>query len=188
MPLFDHFGFLAPYYDRAIPLKYSQKLIELIDLPTQGKLLDAGGGTGRVAQQLNGLASTIVIADASIDMLRQAYRKRGLRTVGSHTELLPFFDEAFDRVIMVDALHHVCDHKESIAEMYRVLRPGGRIVIEEPDVRKVSVKIMAVAERFALMRSHFINPHRISEMCEQLHLRTQIHLDGINAWVIADKD
>lgn len=187
MPLFDHFGFLAPFYDAAIPLKHSEKLIEMIDLPTQGRLLDAGGGTGRVAQQLKGLASTIVIADLSIDMLRQASRKRGLGPVGSHTELLPFLGETFDRVIMVDALHHVCDHKESIAEMYRVLRPGGRIVIEEPDVRKVSVKFMAVAERFAMMRSHFINPQRIAMMFEQLHMQTQIHLDGINAWVIADK-
>ena len=50
MPLLDHFGFLAPFYDRLIKPKAPEYLWDLAQLPTDGILLDAGGGTGRVAQ------------------------------------------------------------------------------------------------------------------------------------------
>jgi len=46
-------------------------------------------------------------------------------------------DHSFDRVLMVDALHHVVNQAETICELYRVLKPGGRLVIEEPDLRNL---------------------------------------------------
>ena len=61
---------------------------------------------------------------------------------------------------MVDALHHVINHGQTAREMYRVLKPGGRIVIEEPDIRSFYVKLIAVAEKLLLMRSHFLSPQR----------------------------
>ena len=39
--------------------------------------------------------------------------------------------ESFERVIMVDALHHVYNHARAAAELWRFVKPGGRIVIEE---------------------------------------------------------
>lgn len=47
--MFDHFNFLAPIYDRAIPFSRLELLLQMVDLLVDGPLLDAGGGTGRVA-------------------------------------------------------------------------------------------------------------------------------------------
>jgi len=88
-----------------------------------------------VAQFMNGKAHPIVVADLSYEMLIIASQKDGLSPVCSHTETLPFPDETFARVIMVDALHHVCNQRHTVDELWRVLQPGGCIVIEEPDVR-----------------------------------------------------
>ncbi len=60
---------------------------------------------------------------------------------------------------MVNALHHVCNQQETVNELWRTLQPGGRIVIEEPDVRTFAVKLFALGEKLALMRSHFLFQH-----------------------------
>jgi len=188
MPLFDHFDFLAPIYETFIPPKDPQELWALIGLPVSGALLDAGGGTGRVAQFMGGKANPVVVADLSCKMLAEARQKDGLRPVCSHTEKLPFPDEAFVRIIIVDALHHVCDQRATADELWRTLQPGGRLVIEEPDVRAFVVKMIALGEKLALMRSHFLSPLRIAELFHYPDARVRVETGKFNAWVIAEKE
>ena len=187
MPLIDHFGALAPFYDRFIKLGHVEKLIDIIGLPVNGILLDAGGGTGRVAQALRGLAGDIVVADESTGMLRKAAEKGGLIPVCSHAERLSFADAVFDRIIMVDALHHVADYRQTVREMWRVLKPGGRIVIEEPNIDTASVKLVALIEKLALMRSYFVSPKNIKVLFDDPTASSRIEVDGVYAWVVADK-
>jgi SAM-dependent methyltransferase len=187
MPILDHFSILAPYYERFIPLRNFENLFALLDLPINGAILDAGGGTGRVAKALTGFAKEIVVADYSLGMLRQSSGKDGLHSINSSTEQLPFAEHSFERVIMIDALHHVEDQAKTAAELWRVLRPGGRIVIEEPDVRKFSVKLVALGEKIALMRSHFITPPTIAGLFSSPLATKKIHRDGFNAWIVVEK-
>jgi len=187
MPLFDHFDFLAPLYETFIPPKDPQELWALADLPVSGALLDAGGGTGRMAQFMRGKANPIVVADLSCKMLSEARQKDNLCPVCSHTEKLPFADETFARIIMVDALHHVCDQRGTVDELWRTLQPGGRLVIEEPDLRLFGVKLLAIAEKLALMRSHFLSPPRIAELFRYSDARVRIETGKFNAWVIVEK-
>lgn len=187
MPIFDHFDFLAPFYETVIPPKVPQTLLTLADLPTQGALLDIGGGTGRVAQFLTGYASSVVVADLSLPMLAEAQRKDALLSVAAHSERLPFADGAFARIVMVDALHHVIDQRATAAELWRTLQPGGRIVIEEPDVRTLTVKVLALAEKAALMRIHFLTPTQIAALFEHTDASIRIEASGFNAWVIVEK-
>jgi demethylmenaquinone methyltransferase/2-methoxy-6-polyprenyl-1,4-benzoquinol methylase len=125
-PAFDHFSLFAPFYDRVFDFLDPTRLRELLELPTAGRLLDAGGGTGRVAQALRGLAGQIVVTDLSAAMLRRAADKDGLYPVRAHAERLPFPDASFDRILVVDAFHHFCDQAEAAADLWRVLVPGGR--------------------------------------------------------------
>jgi demethylmenaquinone methyltransferase/2-methoxy-6-polyprenyl-1,4-benzoquinol methylase len=88
---------------------------------------------------------------------------------------------------MVDALHHVCDHRETSNELWRVLTRGGRIVIEEPNINVFSVKMLAMAEKLALMRSSFIPPSRIQSLFDYPNAKTRIDIASYNAWIIIDK-
>ena len=188
MPVLNHFDIIAPFYDRVIGSGTFELLIKIADLPVRGNLLDAGGGTGRVAQALRGLAGHLVIADLSLAMLRQANQKSNLETICSSTENLPFLDNTFERIILVDALHHVYSHRDTTGELWRVLKPGGRLVIEEPNIRKGLVKLVAIAEKLALMRSHFISPSAIAKLFVFPGADARIHYEGYSAWVIVTKE
>jgi demethylmenaquinone methyltransferase/2-methoxy-6-polyprenyl-1,4-benzoquinol methylase len=188
MPAFDHFDILAPLYEKFIRPADPQELSARIGLPVSGALLDAGGGTGRVAQFLRGKADPIVVADLSCRMLSEARRKSGLHPVCSHTERLPFADGSFARIIMVDAFHHVCSQRRTAEELWRVLRPGGRLVIEEPDVRTFPVKLIAAVEKFALMRSHFLSPDRVADLFRHLDARVRVSTEKNIAWVVVNKN
>ncbi len=88
---------------------------------------------------------------------------------------------------MVDALHHVNDFKTTAAELWRIVKPGGRIVIEEPDIQTLPVKIMAIIEKLALMRSHFISAQKIRDSFSYTNADVRIERENTTAWVVIDK-
>ena len=187
MAKFNHFDVLAPKYERFIKPIDPVRLCSLVGLPIKGQLLDAGGGTGRISYSLRQWVKGVVIVDSSMGMLVQAKTKAGLQTVCSNTEKLPFHNEIFERVIMVDALHHVSDINATLDELWRVVKPGGRIVIEEPDIQTYTVKILAIIEKLALMRSHFMAPQNIQKAFGDKNASHRIIREGMTVWVIVEK-
>jgi demethylmenaquinone methyltransferase/2-methoxy-6-polyprenyl-1,4-benzoquinol methylase len=183
----DHFGLIAPFYERFIRTGEDGKLGELLNLPVNGWLLDVGGGTGRIANRLVGLAGAVIVADVSLGMLNQAQQKTSLIPVCSASEALAFPDDCFERILIVDAFHHVSSQHETAHELWRVLKPGGRLVIQEPDIRTLAVKFIALAEKLLFMRSHFLSPAQITGLFMGLHAVTDHTADKGTAWIIVDK-
>ncbi len=182
----DHFGILAPFYERFISGRMSEQLADLLALPDHGAVLDAAGGTGRIAQFLSGGSAQVVVADESRRMLKEASSKPGIDPICARIEQMPFQDNSFDRILMVDALHHLASQQRASQELWRILKPGGRIVIEEPDIRTFAVKLIAIAEKVALMRSHFLDPVRIASLFTSEDACVSIQTDGPTAWVVID--
>ncbi|HOY45681.1 MAG TPA: methyltransferase domain-containing protein [bacterium] len=186
--LFDHFNLIARFYDRAIGPHEAEKLGAQLALPENGRLLDVAGGTGRVLSGLASWRGSMVLCDYAMGMLRQAQAKKVALPARSAAEQMPFADGRFERVLMVDALHHVADQPQTLHEMYRVLSPGGRMVIEEFDIRHWAIRIVALLEKIALMRSHFIPLSEIAGILQKAGAHVEIRMDGAaRAWIVAEK-
>jgi demethylmenaquinone methyltransferase/2-methoxy-6-polyprenyl-1,4-benzoquinol methylase len=186
--MLHHFDIIAPFYDRVIHKIDLKRLISLLKLPAKGRMLDAGGGTGRVSSRLRTMIDEVVVCDLSFSMLKQAKLKSRLWMAQSHIEQLPFPDESFERIMVVDALHHFCDQRQSIQELLRVLKTGGCLVIEEPNIDKFIIKWVALAEKLFLMRSHFSSSDEILSIINEQGFNAYVDKDDrFFFWMVVDK-
>jgi ArsR family transcriptional regulator len=112
----------------------SSYLLSLLNLLDSGMVVaDLGCGTGPVAELLAPIVGRVIAVDDSESMLGAA-RKR-LKPHGNveihqgRLEKLPLADGAADAATLILVLHHLPDPAEVIAEVARILRPGGKLLI-----------------------------------------------------------
>jgi SAM-dependent methyltransferase len=100
-------------------------------------VLDAGGGAGDLSRSLADRARQFVVADltdALRDVGRDAAEAAGVDNVlfvRAALEDLPFPDHSFDCVLCRFVVHHLADPAPALAELRRVCRPGGRVVVAD---------------------------------------------------------
>jgi ubiquinone/menaquinone biosynthesis C-methylase UbiE len=96
---------------------------------------DLGCGSGRIAATLAPYAGAVVAVDASPEMLEVARSRLAdfdnVQLVQGRIEDLPLASASLDIALVVHLLHHVADPSAALAEVARVLRPGGRLVIAD---------------------------------------------------------
>lgn len=97
------------------------------------RILDAGCGTGGMLDQYRQWPDTEALgADFSADALRFSRERGHERLVGADLMRLPFRSACFDVVSALDVIEHVPDDEAAVAEIQRVLRPGGILVASVP--------------------------------------------------------
>ena len=96
------------------------------------RVLDLAAGTGTSSEPFRAAGAEVVACDFSLGMLREGKRQRGhLPFVAGDALRLPFSDTSFDAVTISFGLRNVHDPDAGLAEMLRVTRPGGRLVVCE---------------------------------------------------------
>lgn len=105
------------------------------------KILDLAGGTGDLASKfarIVGQTGKVVLSDINASMLENG-RKRltdlgiagNIEYVQANAECLPFADNSFDIVTMAFGLRNVTDKDSALGSIFRVLKPGGRLLVLE---------------------------------------------------------
>jgi len=105
------------------------------------QILDLAGGTGDLAAQfaaIVGKSGKVILSDINASMLengRQRLTDRGIagniEYVQANAECLPFADNQFDVITMAFGLRNVTDKAAALGSMWRVLKPGGRLLVLE---------------------------------------------------------
>ena len=114
-------------------MKWRREVIDRACLPKGGMLLDVGTGTGDLALEAIQRDRTLfaVGLDFTIEMIRQGCMRQGsesVRWINADALDLPFPKESFDVVVSGYLLRNVVDEEKALAEQYRILKWGGRVV------------------------------------------------------------
>jgi SAM-dependent methyltransferase len=137
--------------------------------PTEGlRCLDLGSDNGVVSLLLREAGGSWASGDLTGEAVASI---RGLVETDVHLvrgDRLPFDDAAFDRIAVVDMLEHVPDEGAFVAELARVTRPGGRLVINTPHrkdtlLRRLRHAIGQTDEKHGHLRPGY-TPERLREL------------------------
>jgi demethylmenaquinone methyltransferase/2-methoxy-6-polyprenyl-1,4-benzoquinol methylase len=131
------FAPLGPTYERyAALLSYGQDsrwrrwLVSRVEAGPGDRVLDVATGTGAVARELvRQKGCSVVAVDQSPEMLAEARRQANgrIEVVEGRAESLPFADGEFDALTFTYLLRYVDDPAATLAELARVVRPGGTV-------------------------------------------------------------
>ncbi len=142
----DMFDNISPRYDflnhflsLGIDIRWRKKAIKLLKEIQPKKILDIATGTGDFAiESLSLNPDKVIGVDISEGMLsvgREKLKKRKLDAKitlqSGDSEDLPFEDNMFDAIIVAFGVRNFENLEKGLAEMYRVVRPGGKVVILE---------------------------------------------------------
>jgi ubiquinone/menaquinone biosynthesis C-methylase UbiE len=114
---------------------FGSEMIRMLNLKDDAKVLDVGTGTGEPGLTIasivkNGSVTATDLSEEMLNIANEHARARGLinfSTVSSNSEDLPFEDDSFDAVTCRFSFMFFPDMSHSLAEMVRVLKPGGKV-------------------------------------------------------------
>lgn len=171
----------------------------LAPLPGE-QVLDLGCGDGQLTARIAASGVEVRGVDASAEMV-DAARARGVAAENAEAERLPFADGLFDAVFSNAVLHWVRGQDEMMAEVYRVLKPGGRFVAEmggHGNIAAIRVALVAVLERYGFGEAedgvnYYPTPHAYTrrlqkhgfrvERMELIPRPTPLEKTGMEAWL-----
>lgn len=110
----------------------SRLLLEMIRPGREELILDVGCGTGIFTLDLLAAGSQVVGIEPSLPMLQRAAMKLAgdhFRMVQGDMRQLPFSDASFDKTVSVTAIEFLDDARGGVAELFRVTKPGGLVVV-----------------------------------------------------------
>ena len=127
-------------------LERLSRLVDSMDVAAGSHILDLGCGTGILFDMLRrktGERGTVTGVDFSIQMVKRAHRNfpfENVNVVDADVVALPFADKTFDLSVGFRAFPHFEDKSKALAEIHRVLKPGGKLCF----IHLVSSKQLAI--------------------------------------------
>lgn len=118
----------------------TEEIMKLARVETKQEILDIGCGFGGTVNALNQVLSNKKIVGVNIDERQlqvaqknygQGIRGNQISFVAADAQKMPFADESFDLALAIECIFHMPDRNQFLKEAFRVLKPGGTMIITE---------------------------------------------------------
>lgn len=142
-------------------------------VPTGAKVLDCAAGTGELSLAAAKNAESVVCTDLSEKMLKNARRKAGFFGADNITfETRNIFDlkdpdDTYDIVIAGNVLHLLKNPQGAVRELYRVLKPGGKLLLPTFTTKKHGEFFIKLYKKFGFDQESSYSPAEYKKMLEE---------------------
>jgi ubiquinone/menaquinone biosynthesis C-methylase UbiE len=169
-----HYEHLADSYDEFLYWSpdfvgtLTDKIVEMLDLTPDDRLLDLGGGTGMYSQAILDrvpLNSRVTLVDPFPQMLQRIPEQTPIDPVAADAVDYSAEAPSFDKVLMKEAVHHVDRKHELFTNLFERLEPGGRMLVVHVDPDLVEYPLFDAALDNA--RRSFARPDEIVELLKR---------------------
>ncbi|MHA7208765.1 demethylmenaquinone methyltransferase [Arthrobacter sp. MDT1-65] len=188
------FDDVAPRYDVVNDVlsmgqtrRWRRIVVDAVGAEPGRRVLDLAAGTGTSSEPYADAGIDVVACDFSLGMLKVGKRRRpDIAFVAGDATNLPFADNSFDASTISFGLRNVNEPKKALAEMLRVTRPGGRLVIAEFSQPTVALWRTTYTEYLmralpAIARKVSSNPDAYVYLAESI--RAWPNQDELAAWL-----
>lgn len=143
--------------------------------PERGRLLEVGSGLGYLLDYFRKDGWDVLGVEPNVGMARHAQKKLGIDVFADILSAAEYPDNSFDVALMMHVIEHVPDPVEVLSEIYRVLKPGGMLVMETPRYDTLMFKIFGRRERSLSCDGHiyFFTSDTLRKISEKAGFRVE---------------
>lgn len=165
------FDLIAPWYERVTePLMLSSpaQVLPLMQLQGGEQILDVGGGTGHLARAIvASIKAHVTVLDASQKMLAQVPSHPRIHPIRGVANSLPFHAETFDWVVCTSAFHLLTPHAATLSAMRRVLKPGGKIFVQDFDRAGLMGPMLRQGEALLNLGANYLSAAELAQVMKE---------------------
>jgi hypothetical protein len=165
---------VVPQIDGDAVLEHLHRYALALELARGKVVLDIACGEGYGSYLLGAVAERVIGVDVAPEVIahaRRAYPGDNLTFLEGSCTAIPLDDGAVDLVVSFETLEHIAEHEVMMAEVRRVLRPGGALLLSTPDKRTYSDL------------PHYTNPFHVRELyLEQFEQLLRDHFRNVWVW------
>lgn len=132
------------------------------------QILDVAGGTGQLARAIvASIKAHVTVLDASQKMLAQVPNHPRIHPILGVANSLPFHADTFDWVVCTTAFHLLTPHAATLSAMRRVLKPGGRIFVQDFDRAGFMGPLLTRSEALLNLGSTYLSAAELAQMMKE---------------------